>query len=490
MIIKPNRLLLLFVFLFAVQFTTVHGQTKVEVSTEIVGVGGQSYFRHRVTKSQTLYALSKAYNVSIEDILQANPELRTTGLRVRTWILIPTATKQKSLPDKFTEKPLYKAKDTIVTQKHPLVEPKPVVVDTITATEPITSSMLLILPLEADNILRVAVLLPFGSADIKMVESAVDFYNGLLLSLGELDKLGMNIDVDVLSSAASAEKVKALIDSGKLDRANVVIGPVYEEPFDVVAAWAAKNRVVAISPLGPTGVVDNPYLIQVAPVAETKYDKLFGVLNDTQNNIVMLAPENYGEKETQTEFEKLLPSSALKLNYSRATSNYQIGALLDEQRDNYILVPTNHEGSIEEILSKISSLNSPIKKYNIKVVGTTRWRTLSNVTLESLFRNEVMFICPYYGERSDDAISTFFSQYLGAYGTLPSLFSMRGYDVMSIAAKAYKQWGQRMLKELDDATFCELQMPYKFKQSGSDSKFINTEWVLVQYTSDFRIELK
>lgn len=68
----------------------------VEISAEKVRIGGKLYYSHRVVERQTLFSISKAYQVSIQDIEQANPDLRETGLRQGTIILIPTWTAQAS----------------------------------------------------------------------------------------------------------------------------------------------------------------------------------------------------------------------------------------------------------------------------------------------------------------------------------------------------------------------------------------------------------
>lgn len=72
-----------------------YNNTPVAVSKEKVKVGGKVCFSHIVLEKQTLYSISKAYNVTIDDIYQFNPALKETGLKKNSIILIPSSEASK-----------------------------------------------------------------------------------------------------------------------------------------------------------------------------------------------------------------------------------------------------------------------------------------------------------------------------------------------------------------------------------------------------------
>ena len=74
----------------------------VEVSDQKVKKDGKVYYSHVVQERQTLYSISKAYNVTQEEILEANPGLRDSGLKKNSIIMIPV---QSALPVKDEESP-------------------------------------------------------------------------------------------------------------------------------------------------------------------------------------------------------------------------------------------------------------------------------------------------------------------------------------------------------------------------------------------------
>lgn len=80
----------------------------VTVSKEKVRMGGKMYYSHIVIEKQTVYSISKAYGVTVEEIYAANPGLRENGLKKNAVILIPDPEALKQ--NQETEKPA--AKDT------------------------------------------------------------------------------------------------------------------------------------------------------------------------------------------------------------------------------------------------------------------------------------------------------------------------------------------------------------------------------------------
>src|SRR5690606_16187492 len=67
---------LLFLFFFIIPFLSQAQEKKADVpkSKKIEVIDGRKYYLHSVEKGQTLYAISKVYSVSVNDIVIENPE--------------------------------------------------------------------------------------------------------------------------------------------------------------------------------------------------------------------------------------------------------------------------------------------------------------------------------------------------------------------------------------------------------------------------------
>ena len=97
-----------------------YANTPVTVSKEKVKIGGKVCYSHIVLEKQTLYSISKAYNVAIEDIYRFNPTLEETGLKKNSIILIPSA---EALKDDAKKTESAKAQETKVQETKAPVAP-------------------------------------------------------------------------------------------------------------------------------------------------------------------------------------------------------------------------------------------------------------------------------------------------------------------------------------------------------------------------------
>lgn len=77
--------------------------TPVSISKEKVKINGQVCYSHVVLERQTLFSISKAYNVSVDDIYKYNPSVKQNGLVKNSIIIIPvaeeTAVKEVETPE-------------------------------------------------------------------------------------------------------------------------------------------------------------------------------------------------------------------------------------------------------------------------------------------------------------------------------------------------------------------------------------------------------
>ena len=98
----------------------------VTVSRSTVSIDGKSYYAHIVLERQTIYGITKAYDVTEEVLYSANPLLKENGLKSGTVIYIPVdkkAVQETSRPQTVVTKPKAKAETenetTVVAKSGP-----------------------------------------------------------------------------------------------------------------------------------------------------------------------------------------------------------------------------------------------------------------------------------------------------------------------------------------------------------------------------------
>lgn len=92
-------------------------QVSVERSSEIVKIGNAEYYMHHVSAGQTLYSISKAYDVSIEEITRLNPEV-ADGLKADMVIGIPVVMELQTEPEQPVSISVTPAVPQVTPQDH------------------------------------------------------------------------------------------------------------------------------------------------------------------------------------------------------------------------------------------------------------------------------------------------------------------------------------------------------------------------------------
>ena len=98
-----------------------YDNTPVTISKEKVKVGGKICYSHIVLEKQTLYSISKAYEVSIEDIYKFNPSLQEVGLKKNSIIIIPSVEALKEVETVAEEETV---KETTKSEEPKAIEKK------------------------------------------------------------------------------------------------------------------------------------------------------------------------------------------------------------------------------------------------------------------------------------------------------------------------------------------------------------------------------
>lgn len=281
----------------------------VEVSDQKVKKDGKVYYSHVVQERQTLYSISKAYNVTQEEILEANPGLRDSGLKKNSIIMIPV---QSALPVKEEESPQQEPAPQLVEQvqniqesAHASVQKIHVVrwyetlkdiADKYNVSESaiiaannlkdgkLKNRQKLIIPTEeyaeiiapeipeeeeddmdletafddshlheevapeytSQSHIRVTVLLPLKATGSTSSRSNMDFYSGVLLAAREIGENGIDLDMSVYDIANGTYGAT----KNELEASDIIIGPV--AAADITRIYTVTQDIKAlISPLDP-----------------------------------------------------------------------------------------------------------------------------------------------------------------------------------------------------------------------------------------------
>jgi len=441
-------------------------ETEYTQYTEALSEVTDGWGYYLVERGQTLYSLTRQLNIPEDTLRKYNPDELANGLKAGSVLRYPVAR------EKRPETPHGPA----TTEENP---------SPVTYEDQPAKSFNTTAPLE------VSLLMPFTLYGQEQA-SSVDYYNGTLLALQDLKVAGISVNLSVYDTKQSAQEVRRILRNDDLNNTDLIIGPRADEAFEEASRFAYRERVPIVS---PQTLIDseNPFAYQVRPGTEFQYDKLRPYLT-AEYNIVLISPSAGGDAAFRSEMESLLPATAKQISYAKSTSSTVIQNALSRDKENIIIVPTSDENTTDEILAKISTIQNTVSSrtgrgYPIRVIGSPQWARFRNNDKELFFKLQATYITLYYADRTNANVASFDQRYLASFGSLPSLFSYRGYDVAKLFVSAIKQYGDRYAQSINRVNPGILQVPYHFRKD-SDGKWVNDQWVLVQYRSDYIIDVK
>ena len=357
--------------------------------------------------------------------------------------------------------------------------------------------------LPSDQILNIALMLPFN-VESKPNSSYVEFYQGFLLGLEKIKQEGRGESkLTVYNTEHNPIKVQNIVKSPAFEGTNLIIGPVYEDELSPVLQYARANSTPVVSPLADIKAVKSPAIYQLSPDPAKKYDKI-GDLIDGGRDIYLIYADSF-DKEFEGEVLALLkdkPYAAYTYSFNqksiftpRNSAARQIEVMddiLKEENPCLFVVLANKETDVDRILGTISSSKVAITEKSEKsapyvVLGTSRWGRFNNIDHTTYFNNNVVMISTYHAKRDSQVVREFDSRYIEAYNSLPSLYAYRGYDAAVIFCTG-------MRSDIDynmlDKKYTPLQTSYQFSHKGEGDKYVNQEWMRINYNSNYTITIE
>ena len=437
------------------------------------------YEYHVVTPGETIYSLSKKYNISESEFKKINDV--SNGLKAGAVIRIP-----QSLEDNL--KLIDQANNEAVENA------------TIEAQSSENNVMFSVV--EQNEPLNVALMLPMA-VNGKANASYVEFYQGFLLGLEKLKEAGMGkTNLKVYNTEHDQLNVEKIVKSQEFAGTNLIVGPVYEDELRPVVAYAQRHACPIVSPLANLSSVKSSTIYQLSPAVEKKYEKIADLMDGSRDVYLIYASAN--DKEFESEVTPLLngkPYNAYTYSFNEKSIFTPRGSapaietmedVLKNEKPALFIILASNETDVDRILGTISSAKVAMTDRSEKcaqyaVLGTSRWGRFGNIDHTTYFNNNVVMVSTYHAKRDSAAVREFDSQYIASYNMLPSLYAYRGYDTAMIFCA-----GMRTDIEYNmlDKRYTPLQTQYKFVQSAEGDKYVNQEWMRVNYNSNHTITLE
>ena len=521
-----------------------YSQPPVTVSAEKVRVGdGKVYYSHIVLEKQTLFSISKAYGVTVEEIEAANPnlQLKTEGLKKNSILLIPcngatpaeTPAAQASSPEDFIIHTVrwyediddiarkYGVSAEIIMQVNDLPSRKlknrqkiripkdpalyAAVRDADTGDEAEEDPSRTGAEAAEEDAVQEGETerrwrFPFSFSRKNSVDAilllpmkngtSMDFYSGFLMAVKELGENGTGTELSVYDVSNGQIPVSA----SRLAEADIVFGPIAPADLGKVLDLVDGSTGV-VSPLDQKAaalVPSHRNLVQAPASSAAQYADIIRWIREDRKSgdKVVVVSEKSGKV---SELYAMIQESGLDFvpfSYSILQGRNIVSTLgntLSNTGVNRIVIDSESEAFVNDVVRNLSLLIHG--KYEIVVYSASKIRSFDTIDVENLHNVSLHVSLSYFIDYDNPAVKKFLLAYRALFGTEPNQFAFQGYDLASYFIKACADYGDAWIdriEELDRNTL--FQTNFQFREVG-DGGLANQGIRRIVYNPDYSVKL-
>lgn len=502
--------------------------TLVEVSKEKVRIDGQVCYSHIVLERQTLYSISKAYGVSIEDIYKYNPIVKQNGLKKNSIIVIPAVeevmkkedaadaeqatgvrkeqmaqkeakTRQKTHIVKWFEdlesiaakygvnaEAIMKAnnlKGRKLSKRQKLIIPEPGEYEDIIITETDSTDLKVMAdtlsiadsgcyeePVFWKKEVDMSLLLPLKATGTSGSRQNMDFYSGILLAIYDMAKEGVSTNLEVYD-VADGNMASA---TGRIRNSDIVIGPI--SAADITDLYELVPDIKAIvSPLDPKAgelVSGRESMIHVPTPHMIQYNDLVSWIKEEmkpEDRCLVITEKGARPSDAIIGMTAAIDSSGVE--YSPLSYSILEGRNVTESLE-YLMTETGtnrvYIASESEafVNDVVRNLNLMIhKKYDVVLYAPSKIRSFETIEVENFHNASLHVSMGYYIDYDNAMVKSFLLKYRALFNTEPTQFAYQGYDIAKYFITMYSKYGNRWMDKLDEQKSSMLQSTFDFKKT-------------------------
>lgn len=417
-----------------------------------IPVSASKQLQHVVQKGETLYSLSRRYEVSVVQIMEANNLSSPEDLSIGMTLNIPAKTKPSE--------------------------------DAVPSVSRIVSN---------DN-LKVGVLLPFIDENNTYTSRLVEYLQGVLLALEEFKKNQGNANVYIFNIEPNqdTQRLNAILETAEFKNLDLLIGGISSQQINVLSQFAKKQQIAYVVPLSSRcdDLDSNPYLFQINPPQTELYELVADIFIHKFKQTNILIVNDNAEQDVRNNKEDLINTLKRRLRQQNMpfhevdinqVSFDELTQMTLPYMSNTIIPAFSSASSILKIVDKLQGPMGDDIPDNITLFGYPEWQTYTS--LENTFKTlNTYFYSTFYADDSLSNVAELNYKFQEQYGkpmlkTYPR-FGLLGYDTAKYFLEAIKHVG-RNPQAIANYSSSTLQMPLHFYRKSSSSGYLNVGLLLI-----------
>lgn len=498
----------------------------VSISKDKVKIDGKVFYSHIVLEKQTLFSISKAYNVSIEEIYRYNPSVKENGLKKNAIINIPVTEERleeqpsiqgarthtvkwyedlSSIASRYnvSEEAIARANnlnDKKVRNKQVLIIPedKPQttpVISSVAEEQLATPEMAQMeereVPEEEStdldqysdtlfiidywnkylkNKVNATLIMPFKATGTTSNRNNMDFYSGVLLAAREMKENGTEFHLNVFDLSAGLTGIPA----ETLKSSDLIIGPVAPNDIEQVAALV-KGECPIISPLDQRAEKLSSKYRNVIQAPSSQYSQFTDIAKwikedfEEGDKVIIISEKEARQNDAGMVLKSIIDRSGIRytsVSYSILEGrNIQssIEAAMTNTGTNRVVIASESEAFANDAVRNLNLIVH--NKFNLVLYAPAKIRTFETIEVENFHNTSLHASLTYHIDYESKDVKDFILKYRAMFGAEPTQFAFQGYDIARYfieAASEHREW-QPTLEGRDTPM---LQSNFMFRTNG------------------------
>lgn len=435
---------------------------------------------HVVQKRETIFRISRNYNISQAEFLEANPEYRYTKLKQGAVVKIPFSREE-------TER-----RKRLLSEAQNRMQSIPD--STLFRMNDITSGT------THEGVLTAALILPFALEDSATTDQKkmVEFYQGMLLALDRLKNEGVSVNLKVFDSKGDDTSIEPLLESGQFDDVNVIFGPKNTTHIAEAARWSTTHQIPLVLPMNSNAddVFNNPYVFQLNTPQSYFHQEIYNhFLEQFPNpNVIILDADEYRKNDFIDGLKTTLADRNIPFSTVMVDTAYQeLMDTLVSGKQNIMIINSPSSGPLNTMLPVLQLITrSKAPEVETHLFGYPEYQIYAQDHLDELYEVDTWFYSWFYTNnllKESVDFNTLFRRSFSRQMMIsyPS-FASYGYDTGYYFLKGLATYGKDFENHLNDLQTDPVQMGFKFERVNNWGGFINRKVFFVHFSNDYKVE--
>ena len=372
---------------------------------------------YEVKPKETLFGLSRKFDVSQDSLMSLNPALED-GLKIGMVLKVPNTDDEDNLPGE-TEDLASEAENENANKKLDLSNK---------LSNFNTKELVVLLPYNLSQIDQDSIS-SYKDAilDDRVLRISLDFYSGVKMAVEKAKSFGISTQLKTYDTRRNVQEVTNIISSNDFSSVDAVIGPLLQNTTEAAAARLAQYNVPVISPLSNREMRSYQNLFQSRPTDEILKNAMFDYLekNAVGKNVIIIA--DAAKNKEKNELTQILPNSRVILPSEAYLSAEKMKGVLSKTQENWVILESSNIGLIS---STTSALNRLAREHQIKLFTTNRNSGFEDDVVDNEHLGRLNFHYPSVDKQYDDMMTeAFIEDYKEQFNMIPNQYVVRGYDL-------------------------------------------------------------